>query len=567
MAQAQVDEWCDELAKVHYMQVSDTHYAAIPREVRGVPHYTVPGLHAYLDDYENGLERARGLIGVTQGHWTVDSLQCLPFGPYTERLAPHIAESSDPTTSKNFRNPDDRTYADGRAFQVDASCPDVSIFREPLVSCVAITAPQDNIFAQCQPFLASVLGAAAVMARHARTAHRLAHAHAQLPRAVSRPREELQLQHRLCAGLHAGDAPPPGCNHFLPLCVMAMLNAILPASHAMATRVLWDAYARGPALCARAMRAQAAAGEPAVGRSLPEMVAAGELPAESLEEARRFWAPFARTNAAVNAWARLEPLLLAILEADGSYDNSLATLDAFWAANDQLLRGVAWLAASPDGHKAPEHPSPLAGVRSWTQVRAEHLTPVFVGSTNPQTGKHTPARASLVGVMPMGLQQLLHGLIGAARDETAVAQCDHNFGYLIYRPSAAPDIMTPKNRERSSKAISCVNVDGDEPAFGTREEKVKMCKLHRAAWAANLDYVRPLCTRIAPPRSDERRARGDRAAVDYIKERKRDLDAVGVHMKQEHDAAALFHAAAVQQPRPPPRPPPAGAPAQSGGSR
>ena len=62
---------------------------------------------------------------------------------------------------------------------------------------------------------------------------------------------------------------------------------------------------------------------------------------------------------------------LALLEADGSYDNSLATLDAFWAANDQLLRGAAWLVASPDGHKAREHPSPLAGVRSWTQVRAE----------------------------------------------------------------------------------------------------------------------------------------------------------------------------------------------------
>ena len=67
-----------------------------------------------------------------------------------------------------------------------------------------------------------------------------------------------------------------------------------------------------------------------------------------------------------------------------------------------------------------------------------------------------------------------------------------------------------------------------------------MCKLHRAAWAANLDYVRPLCMRIAPPRSDRRRARGDRAAVDYTKERKRELDAVGVHTKNEHSAAALF---------------------------
>ena len=240
-------------------------------------------------------------------------------------------------------------------------------------------------------------------------------------------------------------------------------------------------------------------------------------------------------------------------------------------ARAQPVLQLQLLARARDGARQlrvrVRQPVGRARVARHDRGRAEHLTPVFVGSTNPQTGKHTPARASLVGVMPMGLQQLLHGLMGAARDETVVVQYEHNFGYLIYRASAAPDIMTSKNRERSSKAISCVNVDGDEPAFGTREEKVKMCKLHRAAWAANLDYVRPLCTRIAPPRSDERRARGDRAAVDYIKERKRDLDAVGVHMKQEHDAAALFHAAAVQQPRPPPRPPSAGAPAQSGGSR
>ena len=343
---------------------------------------------------------------------------------------------------------------------------------------------------------------------------------------------------------------------------MVMLNAIFPASHEMNGKVIWDAYARAPALCAAAMQAQAAAGEPAVGLSLPEMVERGLLPEESLEEARRFWEPFARAHAVCNAWTRLEPLLLGLLEADGSYDNSLATLDAFWEANDQLLRGAAWLAASPDGQRAPEHPSPLAGVRSWTQVRAEHLVPVFVGSTNPQTGKHTPPRSSLVGLMPMGLQGLLNGLAGAVRDETVIVQYKHNFGYLIYRASAAADIMTSKNRERSSKAISCVNVDGDEPAFGTREEKLKMCKLHRAAWAANLEYVRPLCTRIAAPRSDRRRARGDRAAVDYIKERKREMDATGLHMKQEHDAAALFHAAVVAQARAPPT-----AAAQSGGSR
>ena len=424
---------------------------------------------------------------------------------------------------------------------VHATCPDVSIFREPLIPSVAITAPQDNIFAQAQPFLSSVFGAAAVIARHARTAYRLAHS--QLPGEVSRPRDEIAFLHRQLASFHSGEHMD-GVTHFLSACVMVLLNVIFPASHAMAGNVVCEAYALAPALCAAALRAKGPQGQDVHGRTGPTLPQMG-FPEDVLAQAQAFWAPFARTSANTSAWTRIEPLLLALLEADGSYDNSMATLDALWSANDTLLRAAAWFAASPDGQHAPSYPSPLAGVRSWTQVRSEHLVPVFVGYTSLVTSKHVPARSSLVGVMPMGFQQLMHLLMGAARDPKVRVQYTHNFGYLIYRPSAAPDILTSKNRERSSKAISVVNVEGDDAAFGTRAEKLKVCKLQRTAWAANLNFVKPLCTAIARPLPDTRRARGDRGAVDYIKQQKRDLDAVGVHTKQEHESAGLFHQAVL----------------------
>jgi len=97
-------------------------------------------------------------------------------------------------------------------------------------------------------------------------------------------------------------------------------------------------------------------------------------------------------------------------------------------------------------------------------------------------------------VMPMGFQQLMHLLMASARNPKVRVQYAHNFGYLIYRPSAAPDILTSKNRERSSKAISVVNVEGDDAAFGSRTEKLKVCKHQRLAWAANLSLVKPICT-------------------------------------------------------------------------
>ena len=119
----------------------------------------------------------------------------------------------------------------------------------------------------------------------------------------------------------------------------------------------------------------------------------------------------------------------------------------------------------------------------------------------------------------------------------------HNFSFLSLRPSAAPDILTTKGRQRSAKAVSCCGVDGDEPAYGTREAKLAVCALHRAAWKTNLDLVKPLCLRVARPRPEKVRARGDRGHVDYVKSRKRELDGQGLMTRQEAEAAAVFKAA------------------------
>lgn len=93
MSQEQVDEWSNRFAEKHYVRISDTEYAAIPREARGIPHYTVPGVHAYLNDYADAMEHARTLLDITSKR-TVDSLQCLSFGPFAERQSPHVAEGS-----------------------------------------------------------------------------------------------------------------------------------------------------------------------------------------------------------------------------------------------------------------------------------------------------------------------------------------------------------------------------------------------------------------------------------------------------------------------------------------
>ena len=112
---------------------------------------------------------------------------------------------------KRFRNPDDAVGAEGRAFQVDATCADVAILREPLVPCVAITSPQDCIFGQSQPFLTSVVGAAAALARLARSAHLVAHPDCE----EHVPEREVHLLYVLLKAYYQGStAPPHGLSHY-----------------------------------------------------------------------------------------------------------------------------------------------------------------------------------------------------------------------------------------------------------------------------------------------------------------------------------------------------------------
>ena len=534
MAQAQVDEWCAEAAKTHYMQVSDAEYAAVPREARGVPHQTIPGLHAYLDDYVDALERTRTLIGV-EDRRTVDSLQCLPLSPFAERQPPHVAEGSDPTVPRRFRNPDDAVGAEGRAFQVDATCADVAILREPLVPCVAITSPQDCIFGQSQPFLTSVIGAAAALSRLARAAFLVAH-----PRSKDHaPEQEVHLLYVLLKSFYNGDLPPHGLSHYWACSAAVLLNTIFTSGHEMAERVVVRGNALAPAACAALMRAQAEKGDPPIGAPLKDLVGV-----EDCAAAQKWWAPFARPQENLNAWVKVCPLIVLLSKINGSCDLCLETLDETWRAIHTLVCAGSWLHASPDGMLPPTEPSPLAGLRSAAHVRAEHVTPTFVGRASDLHDSR-PATACVVGVLPMGFQQILALLQGASADERVVVDYAQNFSFLVYRPSAAPDILTNKHKERSSKAISCVNVEGDEAAFGTRADKLAVCKLHRTAWRINLDLVKPLCLRVAQPRPDKHRARGDRAACDFCKERKRELDAEGLLTQQQVVADALMEQAVL----------------------
>tara|TARA_B110000902_G_C14275827_1_gene574897 strand:+ start:2675 stop:3076 length:402 start_codon:yes stop_codon:yes gene_type:complete len=72
-------------------------------------------------------------------------------------------------------------------------------------------------------------------------------------------------------------------------------------------------------------------------------------------------------------------------------------------------------------------------------------------------------------------------------------------GGLSLRVSSAADLLDEKGNERSSKSISPVQTEADEPSFGSREAKLEGCVLQRKAWDVNVEILTPVFTSLRGP--------------------------------------------------------------------
>lgn len=521
MDQREVDDWCASLARRHFMKVSPTKYAAIPREARGVPHLAIPALHSYLDCYVEAMNAVDDHLGLSKMS-AVSNLQCLPFGPFSERLPTHVVEGSATTASLRFRNPADAVGADGRAFQVDSTIPDVSILREPFFARPGVTSPTDNPFAQCQPFITTFFGAAALLAAIANLVEISSNPSANSQSSQSALKGLLQLMKSYVFG--PADAAPDRMN-LLARDALVILNVMFPRNLRVARPTIYNAlanaYQKGHSNPDRNLRWLFASGTP--------------VERKWYSEVTDWFQRFVRPEAP--AWKEIAPLLSLLLEADGTFDNCLDDIDAMAVALERAVR-ASWFVHSPDGRRPPIEPSPLAGVTSASKIAPSHVNPIFVGNYDKEHYIH--ARGSIVGLMPMGFQQVLALMQGSTLDGGVVVQYVRNEGQLAYRASSAADVRTQSGNNRSSKAISSVGVDGDENAFGPRSEKLTMCRLQRSAWKANLNLVKKICISIAPPRSEAERAKGCRAAIEFMKSRRLSYSSRQVHTAQELQASQQF---------------------------
>lgn len=535
MSQTQVDDFCEALSKVHYMQVSRTSYAAIPREARGIPHFTVPGLHGYLDHYHDGLQTTRVLLGLTDRR-TQDSLQCLPFSPFSERLASDTAE--DTNADFRFRNGYDNVDADGRGFFIDGTCASASILREPFFPRASMVSAFDCVFASSRPFVSSFFVAAnslAVLAREAYASSSSKHALATVS-----PKEEVQFLKTLLEQFHGEDQSLlPAVDFLWAADAMVLLNTMYPASISVSQHVIYEAYSLGPSREVDLIHFQISNSDATTVLGAPLRFLGIER--GFVEDALTFWSKFSRPNYLHSAWTPLATLLERLLNQNGSFDLPLQEIDKTAFDLEQAVR-ASYFVHSCDGLQAPSDTSPLHGVRSPAQIRNHHVNPRFCGGQD-HNGDRFEARGCLVGIPAMGLQHVCHLLIGAAQDKTVHAQYALNFGQLAVRVSSAADILTQKGDERTIKAISALGTDGDTMSCGTREEKLIVCKLQREAFTRNIDLIKPLVTNICAPKDEGERFRGDARAVAFIEQRRFQLQERDLVSVEERVASELLAAA------------------------
>lgn len=415
-------EAADELgpifAAAHWVPSKDgTRFYETPVQTRGISHGLMPGVHSALDNVGEAIETLRGHLGRADAP-TTDALLCLPFGAFSQGLAPISELTVDPTTRLCVRDPLHPSTRTGRAYLPDATSEEDAVVREPLFRRPGSSTFSENCYATSYEHLDSFVNAAAAVGL--------------LARCVSEAEEEEDPVGRLWSAMDAFMMQPS-----LPSSIeegsilfvgdaLLLLNSMYPITWLVAEPCIVPALAVGVPALARLVEEQAGRDELADGAPLCRLVSA-----ELLEGGRKWWAAFRRfrdapVEAKVCGWRdAVAPLLRALERHDGSHFVPEATTRKVRVALEQAVQG-GWLVHSKDGVSPPPPECPAHPARAPAYVRRPVVDPLF--HTSLKAG--TAARGCLVSIKPHQLRQL-YALCLGSHLPNAEAQVVRNEGALV----------------------------------------------------------------------------------------------------------------------------------------
>jgi hypothetical protein len=172
------------------------------------------------------------------------------------------------------------------------------------------------------------------------------------------------------------------------------------------------------------------------------------------------------------------------------------------------------------------------------------LAPIFVDSMDASTGQWTDARGAVVGIKPGNFRQLTSMMVAASLPGVDEINVCRNEGGLLLRPSSSVDILNQNGTPRSDKGISPIGIEGDTLSFGSRDAKLRNCKRQRKSWEYNLRAIMPLCTSVSTPRPNWWLYRGEKEALEYVKQQTTGYRATGIVTREDAAAKQSFMDAA-----------------------
>ena len=498
-------------------------YAQVPTAARGIPHGFIPGLHSVTKSYCDFLESSRDMTGREDADM-VDSIACLPFSAFTQSLRPDLEPTSDASLRTCFRDEMETSAATGRAYLVDSTPEDLAIAKEPLFRRPCQVSCGDCPFSTSYEAVDSFFNAMNAIALISKTVGRLRNPDASSSECVD------SMHECICSLVDGLGGEEVSFFNLVEASfsadVLLLLNCLYPSCVLVGKLALLNGIARIPPHFQKMLHSRLPIKPPSI-----EDVGLSEC---GIDEVRRFWSAFRRTDADKCAWKwAIKPFLVLILGNDGGHNIDIERASEFRGALDTAAR-ASWLVHSPDGASRPPDSCPASGASGPMNISRHHLDPVFVGDEDHDLLQ----RGCLIGLKPHSYRQVISELLGSHIDGV-ICNVVINEGGLSLRVSSDPTILDEHGNERTDKSVSPTQCEADFAAYGSRENKLIGARKQKSAWDANARLMAPLFTSLLPPRSAGVRSRGEFGSSSFYRQQEEKFRAEQQPQSEEFAQAAL----------------------------
>ena len=453
-------------------------YAPTPVATRGIPHMMVAGVHSALDGYVDALERLRALTGRADAK-TVEGLFVLPYSGVTQSLAPVAEEFADAAQTCGVRSDHVKR---GHAYQPTATAEEDALLREPLFRRPSVASVYDNPFCTAYDYAETFYNLASGLVLLARLVH------------ASKVGCRMSASQALFEAMQqwVEDPQPTTCaSAAYAADAFLMVACMFPASHEIGKPMIPEFLAVGIPALHRAMRVPRDDSDAGDAEALPSTAGLNlrSLVDDELYAAgRAFFAKFRR------AWSDLLMLLTTLKDFDGRHDLSPDERERLRYHFERAVQAAFYFQVDEDTGKIP-FGNAAYGATKPQEIRRMHLDPVIVGVEE----ECVEARGGVMGMKPHALRQVALLALGA-HIENVTVQVARNEGGMAIRVSSAPDVLDALGKPRTNKATSPIQMESDYRLFGTREEKLRTCKLQRLAWDRNALLLAPVFAEVSFPR-------------------------------------------------------------------